>query len=62
MIIHGGPSTRQIYEGYFFKVELFPTALTNPFKKHTNEPQNIPTDTKNNIYINVCKKVYMRRW
>ena len=38
-----------IYEGYFFKVKLFPREFINICKNNPNEPQNIPTDINNNI-------------
>ena len=38
-----------IDEGYFVKVKIFPRAFINIFKKHTNDPQKIPTDIRKNI-------------
>ena len=38
-----------INERYFVEVKLFPIEFINICKKHTNEPQNIPTDIKNNL-------------
>ena len=40
---------KEIYEGYFVKVKLFPREFINICKNYPNETQNIPTDTKKNI-------------
>ena len=46
-------SLRIIYNAidvsYFGEVKLFPKWFINHYKKHPNEPQNIPTDINNNI-------------
>ena len=56
---------RNIYEEidatYFLEVKLFFKSFLNYCKKHPNEPQNIPTDIKNNIQKFHYKKVYMRK-
>ena len=40
---------KEIYERYFVEVKLFPRSFINNCRKHPNEPQNIPTDIKNNL-------------
>ena len=46
----------EIDEGYFVKVKLFTRAFINLCKNRPNEPQNIPTDIKNNIKTRIGRK------
>ena len=42
---------KAICECYFGEIKLFIRAFINICKKHPNDPQNIPTDIKNNSFL-----------